>query len=156
VDEFTPDQLRAVGFDGFVRLRTLRPEDVPMGGGVSVVVRTADHAPTFLPSSGAGWFKGRDPSVAIETLTDSWVENCPVLYIGKATSLRRRLREYSRFGAGHKVGRWGGRYIWQLAESDELLVAWRPTEKLPRGVEKDMLRRFAARYGRRPFANLTG
>lgn len=48
------------------------------------------------------------------------------VYLGKGDKLRTRLRTYARFGAGDpKAAHWGGRYIWQLADAAELLVAWR-------------------------------
>ena len=73
--------------------------------------------------------------------------------------LRRRLREYSRFGVGEPVAHWGGRMIWQLKNSERLIVAWREVgrEETAREFEQRLLRRFAELYdGRRPFANLTG
>ena len=58
------------------------------------------------------------------------------------------------FGKGSNVGHWGGRLVWQLADSDQLLVAWKQTEEDPRQVEKDMIKEFRNQYGARPFANL--
>ncbi|WP_067867601.1 hypothetical protein [Nocardia vermiculata] len=55
---------------------------------------------------------------------------------------------------GHTVGHTGGRYIWQLADSPELLVAWRE-ESDASMLEQSMIQSFKAMHGgRRPFANL--
>ena len=62
-------------------------------------------------------------------------------------------------GAGEPVGHWGGRLIWQLADSGGLCVAWHTISwsEDARAYEKRLLAQFAARYrGVRPFANLTG
>jgi hypothetical protein len=80
--------------------------------------------PTFVQPSPAGWFKGEDPSVPDARLRIQWVQGAHVLYIGKADLLRRRLAQFARFGAGEPVGTSGGRRIWQLADADDLLVAW--------------------------------
>jgi hypothetical protein len=82
------------------------------------------------------------------------VGGCPLVYIGKAARLRTRLRQYRDHGQGKPVGHWGGRYIWQLSDSGELLVAWKVTNDAPRLVEKEMLAAFVDRYGQLPFANL--
>lgn len=65
-------------------------------------------------------------------------------------------REFARYGAGERVGHQGGRYIWQLAESGDLIVAWMETpEEVPRDVEMRLLAEFAASHdGRKPFANI--
>jgi hypothetical protein len=77
-----------------------------------------------------------------------------VVYIGKADNLRRRLRQFAQFGAGRPVGHRGGRLIWQLTRSTELLTAWRETPgEVAREVEKAMLVDFRAAYGKPPFAN---
>lgn len=57
------------------------------------------------------------------------------------------------------IGHWGGRYIWQLADADELLVAWHPIswDEAAREYERRLLAHFGdLDEGRRPFANLTG
>jgi hypothetical protein len=72
------------------------------------------------------------------------VPGAEVVYIGKADDAGRRLKQFARFGAGEPVGHWGGRYIWQLADSSELLVAWHAIswEELARDYEKRLLARF--------------
>jgi hypothetical protein len=62
--------------------------------------------------------------VPVEALQSKWVPDAHTSYIGKADNARRRLEQFARFGAGEPVAHWGGRYIWQLADSAELLVAW--------------------------------
>ena len=63
----------------------------------------------------------------IAVLQNNWVDDAIVVYIGKATNLRAKLGQYRRYGLGRPVGHQGGRYIWQLADHAELLVAWRET-----------------------------
>ena len=84
-----------------------------------------------------------------------------MVYIGKADrgpsgtrGLRERLGEYRRHGAGRRAKHWGGRLIWQLADSAELLLAGERTRRPC--LEKAMIAEFVAMHGKRPFANRAG
>jgi hypothetical protein len=153
---WTSDGLRVAGFTGWATFETLtiELETVPRTAGIYVVTQGVEAMPNFRPTNPGGRFKGRDPTVDASALEANWVHGAEVVYIGKANNLRRRLREFAQFGSGRPIGHWGGRLIWQLTRSAELLVAWRETPgMLPKEVETSMLTDFRAAYGRPPFAN---
>ena len=94
-------------------------------------------------------------------LERNWVNGAAVIYIGKAgggsssATLRRRLKSFLRFGEGHPVGHWGGRFIWQLQDAGSLLFCWRHVgDSDARELERDLIRDFVRMFGTRPFANL--
>ena len=168
---FARADLEAVGFIGWRTWFEMRDTDlagVPCQPGAYVVYRPSAAEPAFLHTSPGGWFKGEDPTVSIERLQREWVDDAQVVYIGKAEyrsrrksveALRERLGEFSRFGAGENIGHRGGRLIWQLADADELLVAWHEVTwaETARDYEKRLLKQFAVLHaGLYPFANLTG
>ncbi len=159
---FDHDGLRAAGFTGWHTWAELGASDyrpVPHSPAVYVVYRDAETTPAFLAANPGGRFKGKDPTVTGDELDRNWVSGAHVIYIGKADVADRRLKQFGRFGAGDPVGHWGGRLIWQLADSTALRVAWHPITwaEDARTYEKRLLAHFVAHHrGLRPFANLTG
>jgi hypothetical protein len=157
------DMIRQSGFDGFVTISSLQKSncrEVPSDPGVYLVVRTEAAPPEFLNESIGGHFKGKTPTVLVSVLESKWVDDAVVLYIGKAgpdenRTLKTRLNEYMQFGQGTPIGHSGGRFIWQLGGSGNLLVCWKPTPNTdPRTVEKDLIQQFQAVYKKLPFANI--
>lgn len=99
--------------------------------------------------------------MSLAELESNWVNGAIVIYIGKAgggsskRTLRKRLSDLLRFGAGKPVGHWGGRLMWQLENVDELRFCWRVAGRDDAlEVERQLIREFTAAYGARPFANL--
>jgi hypothetical protein len=158
-DKLTIDVLRSEAFEGFVTFEELRRDGdaVRTSGGVYVVTRQVTYPPTFLAESCGGHFKDRNPTELVDVLECKWVPDAEMIYVGRAKVLQRRLRQYADFGAGRPVGHWGGRYIWQLSDSDHLLVAWRACgdDESPSDLEAGLAGRFKRAYGRLPFANIT-
>ena len=159
------EQLKDQGFEGFITMGELMAgarTQIPTQKGVYVILRENESTPQFLSEGTGGHFKGKNPNVSISELEDNWVEKTSVVYIGKAggtgssATLNKRLGQYIRFGQGANVGHWGGRYIWQLADSRELVVCWKAlTIDEPREMEQKMIEDFKATHkGKRPFANL--
>jgi len=152
------------GFVGFVAaddLRTTALRNVPKEPGVYIVTRETVGKPLFSQRSCGGHFKGKDPTVSLAELESNWVNGAIVIYIGKAgggsskRTLRKRLSDLLRFGAGKPVGHWGGRLMWQLENVDELRFCWRVAGRDDAlEVERQLIREFTAAYGARPFANL--
>ncbi len=158
-------QLKEQGFEGFKtmgELMTGAKNQIPAQKGVYVVLRETESVPQFVSEGTGGHFKGQNPNVSISELEDNWVEDTPIVYIGKAgganssATLNKRLGQYLRFGQGANIGHWGGRYIWQLADSRDLVVCWKTlTNEEPRDVEHKMIADFKELHaGKRPFANL--
>jgi hypothetical protein len=158
------ERLEREGFEGFVTvggLRALSLSTVPEKPGVYVFLRDVDQSPSFFNRSRGGHFKGQNPTVSVSTLENAWVPGAKIVYIGKAggvtgsPTLRTRLRQYLSFGAGEPVAHWGGRYIWQLVDAEDLIVCWQTTgEQEPRDVEREVLEDFERAHGCLPFANL--
>lgn len=150
-------QYKEDGFEGFIPVAQLRESTsiLPEEAGVYVVIRKSNAVPQFLEKGTGGFFKGKNPNVSIEVLTDNYVAESKTVYIGKAANLRKRVGELLSFGAGAAVSHWGGRFLWQLADSDGLIVAWKITPGCdPRAIEAQMIQNFVSVHGKRPFANL--
>jgi hypothetical protein len=156
-EAFDIADLRQRGFIGFVPVAQLddKPLQVPPESGVYAVVREATDAPRFLERSGAGRWKGKDPTVSVERLAAEWLDGVQTLYLGDAASLRERvglLVEFSR-ARGRSVFHYGGRLLWQVETCQALLVAWK-VEPYSTALEYDLLEEFIEAHGKLPFANL--
>ena len=156
------NDIRQSGFEGFLAisaLQTSKCREVPDMRGVYLVLRPDYTRADFLPESTGGHFKEKNPTVPVKCLESRWVENALVLYIGKAgpgtATLKSRLKTYVQFGQRKRVAHWGGRYIWQLRHSRDLLLCWKVTaDTLPRTEERRLIQEFKAVYADPPFANL--
>lgn len=154
--------LKDEGFAGFRPLEDLDINRIPQRQGMFVILRPEGFEPRYLAKSTAGVFKKKNPSLSKAALADEWVADADILYIGKASpgskgnrGLRPQIKEFVDFGRGRPPGHWDGRLIWQLADAEELLVAWKelPVEELNAALA-DYQARFIQTYGRLPYANL--
>lgn len=156
------EQIKKAGFTGFKTMKDLFADSssIPKIKGVYLVLNLSQKG-VFLTVGTGGRFKGKNPNVSLSELNENWVEDTIVVYIGKAGSetgkatLNSRLKQYLGFGQGKNYGHWGGRLIWQLKNSANLVVCWKtlPTAD-PRTVEAELIQDFVSKFFKRPFANL--
>lgn len=160
----TLEEIKDQGFVGFIKISDLMRDSsrIPDRPGVYMVIYEGSGTPVFINPGTGGFFKGKNPNVSSSDLMQNWVRDTVIVYIGKAggtgnsATLNRRLRMYLRFGQGAPVGHYGGRLIWQIKNSGDLLICWKTqiTEE-PRSVEAGLISEFVDVYAVRPFANLT-
>ncbi len=151
------------GFIGFKKMSELFEDSliIPKIKGVYFVLNLDSKPLEFLEIGTGGYFKGKNPNISVDELKSNWIDNTKVVYIGKAgkdgsdATLQSRLRQYIKFGQGGNIGHYGGRLIWQLKNSKNLVVCWKelPTED-PRTVEANLIKQFVSIFSNRPFANL--
>ena len=152
-------------FQGFRSVAYYRENthQIPQAAGVYVLLRDTEKKPDFQVIGSGGRFKERNPNISLRELDENWVPGAKVVYIGKAggtgssATLRGRLDQLLKFGAGRKIGHWGGRLLWQLTDHEELLLGWMPiSDQEPAALEAQMIAEFKNHFGQRPFANLMG
>lgn len=156
-------EIQEQGFAGFKTVKELWHDNscIPKERGVYLVINPAYQKPQFLEIGVGGFFKGKDPNVSVHELRNNIVKESRIVYIGKAGSLdgkatlNSRLGQYLKFGQGKNIGHWGGRYIWQLKNHDELIFCWKTVPNNdPRLIEKNMIDDYTKQFGNMPFANL--
>jgi hypothetical protein len=156
--EWTRAGFERLGFLGWKPFGALTAGDLPPRHGVYVVAREEDSRPEFLEESVGGPHKRRALTVGVPVLQRAWRDDAEIVYVGKAggrLGLQDRLWAYARQGRGRSAGHAGGRFVWQLPSSDQLLVGWRETGAIDVGdVEEALLALHIDRFGRRPFANM--
>lgn len=156
--EWTRAGFESFGFIGWRPFGAIEMRDLPPRPGVYVVVREPGPRPSFLTESVGGPHKRQSLTVDVEVLEEAWRDDAQVVYVGKAGSrlgLQERLWAYAKQGRGRSAGHAGGRFIWQLPASGELLVGWREIDGVEVGdVEEALLSLHIEQFGRRPFANM--
>lgn len=157
------DDIKKAGFTGFKKMSELfiDSSSIPKIKGVYLVLNPNFKKVEYLQIGTGGHFKGKNPNVTLEELKSNWVDNSLVVYIGKAggetnnATLHSRLKQYFSFGQGKNIGHWGGRLIWQIENSADLIVCWKPLPNDdPRTFENQLIREFVSEFSKRPFANL--
>lgn len=156
--EWTRAGFGSLGFVGWKPFGALEALDLPPRPGVYVVIREHGPRPVFLTESVGGLHKRQPLTVDVDFLERAWRDGAEVVYVGKAGSrlgLRERLWAYARQGRGRSAGHAGGRFIWQLPASNELVVGWREIDGVDVGdVEEALLSLHIEQFGCRPFANM--
>lgn len=157
------DEIKKAGFAGFKTIKQLwaNSSSIPKEKGVYLIINSGFTKKDFLLKGTGGFFKAKDPNVSLAILNNNWVDNSLVMYMGQAggnessATLKSRIKQYLEFGKGKPAGHYGGRYIWQLRNSSELIVAWKII-KIENSsiVEQELFKDFLSYYGRLPFANL--
>ncbi len=167
------ESIKQAGFSGFKKMADLMadPTKITNSPGVYLVLYQGPKHPEFLAIGTGGHFKGKEPNVPLSELKENWVDGALVVYIGKAGGkgksatlqsrlkqyLKFRLKQYLKFGQGYAIGHYGGRLIWQLKHSRDLVVCWKPLlNDDPRAVERGLIQEFIGQYGKMPIANLQG
>ncbi|MHA6668553.1 hypothetical protein ACX3O0_06740 [Homoserinimonas sp. A447] len=163
---YSISDLRRFGFVGFVPLSTWTKSDVIGTGddveGIYAIVRESTATPTFTDDVRP--VPHRLARTAAEA-TELWVENCQLLYFGKAPlrkpsksgkrkGLAQRIDEYRRHGLAGGSNHHGGKLIWQVDDVESLLVAWKA---VPEGeanlIESALILGFMETMNRAPYAN---
>ena len=158
------DELKDFGFKGFIKMSELFEDFtcIPKVRGVYMVLIQEKMKQEYLETGSGGFFKDKNPNISIADLKANWVNETIVVYIGKAGSmssrstLYKRLRQYLLFGQGKNIGHYGGRLIWQLKNSKDLIVCWKElTKDDPDRIETKLIEEFKTIFGKIHFANLT-
>ncbi len=159
----TLEDIKDQGFVGFIKVSDLMRDSskIPDRPGVYMVLYNGLSTPTFINPGTGGFFKNEDPNKPESFLQQNWVKDTVVVYIGKAggtgnkATLSKRLRLYLIFGQRAPVGHKGGRLIWQIKNSGNLLFCWKTIHSgEPRNVESELISEFVEYYTKKPFANL--
>lgn len=122
----TEDVQREIGYT-FEELRLGAVKKIPRCGGIYKVYLPANFIVKFRPDSDAPYKNKQLKSV--EILQNKWIEICKypgyedrLVYIGKSTNLRRRIREFVRTGYGEAINHYGGSSIFQLENNKQLQI----------------------------------
>lgn len=146
----------------FRELKEGKIEKIPASSGVYWVLMPESFYMEYMHETDGPLYgkKGKKMSYDISKLQE-WGKHYRqeghgenILYIGKATNLQNRIKQYFEFGYNdekHHVHE-GGRAIWQLKNNKDLLIAYKECREEER-EETELLDKYFLKYGALPFAN---
>lgn len=144
-------------FHSFEYLHAHGYSEIPNKKGVYIVSVPENFTKTITPDTVAiNEYRDRSMLYHVSILESKWIDNCPILYIGKASGefngLRQRIGQYVRYGYAECNNHRGGRAIWQLQDSRSLLIGYMVSDHAE-NFENELLHEFINRYGKLPYAN---
>ncbi|OWP34731.1 hypothetical protein CBG53_02115 [Porphyromonas gingivalis] len=150
------EEIKKYGFKGFESVKDLREDSsrIPKKKGVYLVLKPQDMDVDFLETGTGGHTKG-NPNVSRDKLKAKRIKDMLVLYVGRTgRTLYKRINELLRFGQGENIGHRGGRYLWQINHSEELVICWKEMQdEDPEEIKNRLLLDFESKYSKLPFAN---
>ena len=111
VDSYMREKIKWSQFINFMELEKGCLDIIPAKPGVYSIWRSQKDKIKFMKRGTGSRFRG-NPNVPIRTLEKKLVNEAEILYIGKADSLMKRIKQLIRFGKGKPAPHRGGRYIW--------------------------------------------
>lgn len=135
--------------------------DLPQCPGIYVVHWTLGEPPTFKANAGRAILAEVQPPRLLRTRWTDITEKAEtdVIYIGSATSLKKRVRELVRFGVGRDRRRRhaGGEWMWQISKIAyaKILIQTCPRGRQV-GFENSLLEQFHAEHADWPLSNRDG
>lgn len=133
--------------------------DIPPAPGIYLVLWSLNEPPQFSKETRkATYTNPLDP----KKLQEKWIRICAysptdIIYIGKADSLRRRVRALARFGIGRAKNHRGGEWIWQISRiiTASVMVQSCPISK-QNSFENSLLEKFYKEHHEFPIGNRKG
>ena len=167
---YSIEDLQRFGFQGFDLMKAwdknqilgLHTKDIE---GVYVIARHSISTPEFTQEI---HHKPRPRVWSPAEAGQRWVEGVQTLYFGKGPlrrpdsrgyrkGLANRIEEFRAHGFGRGASHYGGKLVWQLKDSDDLLLGWKSLrEEESDQVESGLILGFRHLLGHQPYANKIG
>ncbi|CAM2076734.1 MAG: hypothetical protein NSGCLCUN01_00919 [uncultured Clostridium sp.] len=132
--------------------------NVPNKPGIYIVKLPDNFKVDILDTTtGINEYKGKSLLLEKDKLINKFdkISNNSVLYYGKAEDLKRRIKQYVKYGYAEDRGHRGGRAIWQIKGCHDLIIEYY-LNSFPREYEKKLLQEFKEKNNSYPFANWKG
>lgn len=131
-------------------------QDLPASPGIYAVCLSGWQTRSFLSDGGRAKHANPEAPSRLRSKREQILTSSPtdIVYLGKTSNLRRRVKDLARFGVGRVDNHKGGEWLWQLDGIDEAQVhMWCCSRDRPKSLKCKLLDRFRAEHGDLPFAN---